>query len=118
MFSALADRTTARPKRTLLAVLLFVVLAGVFGGPVAGALEDSGGFTAADSGSARAVERIEAATGNQASPGVVALLRTPSGAESPDARARVAAVQRELAAQPGVASVSAENTDELLLGGL
>ncbi len=73
MLSSLADRTTARPKRTLLAVVLFVVLAGVLGGPVAGSLESSGGFTAPDSGSARAVERIEAATGAQAAPGVVAL---------------------------------------------
>ena len=87
MFTALADRTTARPKRTLLAVVLFVVIAGVFGGPVAGALEDSGGFTANDSGSARAVDRIEAATGTQAAPGVVALIRTPSGAESARGRA-------------------------------
>jgi len=113
MFTAIADRTTARPKRTLLVVVLFVVIAGVFGGPVAGALEDSGGFTAEDSGSARAVDRIEAATGTQTSPGVVVLIRTPSGAESPDARGRVAAVQRALAAEPGIASVvSAETTGD------
>ena len=97
MLSSLADRTTARPKRTLLAVVLFVVLAGVFGGPVAGSLESSGGFTAPDSGSARAVERIEAATGAQAAPGVVALVQDPS---------RAAEVGRTLAAQPGIASVS------------
>jgi RND superfamily putative drug exporter len=105
MFSALANRTTARPKLTLLAVLLFVALAGVLGGPVAGTLQSSGGFTATDSGSARAVERIEAATGAQAAPGVVVLLRTPSGAQSPAARARADAVRRTLAAQPGIASV-------------
>ena len=110
MFTALADRTTARPKRTLLAVVLFVVIAGVFGGPVAGTLEDSGGFTATDSGSARAVERIEAATGTQAAPGVVALIRTPSGAESADAKGRVAVVQRTLAAEPGIASVASAAT--------
>ena len=97
MLSSLADRTTARPKRTLLAVVLFVVLAGVFGGPVAGSLESSGGFTANDSGSARAVEQIEAATGAQAAPGVVALMQDPS---------RAAEVRRTLAAQPGIASVS------------
>jgi hypothetical protein len=98
VLTALADRTTAHPKRTLLAVIVFVVLAGIFGGPVAGALEESGGFTATDSGSARAVDRIEAATGTDATPGVVALLRTPSGAESATARARIAAVGRTLAA--------------------
>ena len=105
MFTALADRITARPKRWLLGVAVFVVLAGVLGGPVAGALEDSGGFTATDSGSARAVERIEQATGTQASAGVVALLRAPTGVESPEAAARIAAVQRTLAAEPGIASV-------------
>jgi uncharacterized membrane protein YdfJ with MMPL/SSD domain len=110
VFTALADRTTAHPKRTLLAVVLFVLLAGVFGGPVAGALEDSGGFTATDSGSARAVDRIEAATGTQAAPGVVALLRTPAGAESAAARERIAAVQRTLAAEPGIASVTSVET--------
>ena len=110
MFTALAERTTRDPKRTLLAVVLFVVLAGVFGGPVAGALEDSGGFTATDSGSARAVDRIEAATRTQATPGVVALLRTPSGAESVEARRRIAAVQRTLAAEPGIAAVTSFQT--------
>ena len=53
--------------------------------------EDSGGFTATDSGSARAVERIEAATGTQAAPGVVALLRTPS---APSRRRRPRADRR------------------------
>ncbi len=110
MFTAIADRITARPKRTLLAVVLFVVIAGFFGGPVAGTLEDSGGFTANDSGSARAVDRIEAATGTQAAPGVVALIRTPSGAESPAAEGRVAAVQKTLAAETGFASVSSAAT--------
>jgi len=110
VFSALADRTTAHPKRTLLAVLLFVMIAGVFGGPLAGALEESGGFTATESGSARAVERIEAATGTQATPGVVALLETPAGVESPAASERVAAVGRTLAAEPGIASVASVET--------
>src|SRR5687767_13174485 len=97
MFSALADRTTARPKRTLLLVVLFVVVAGVIGGPIAGSLEADGGFTATESGSARAEARIEAATGTQAAPGVVALLQAPQ---------RAAAGRAELAAQRGIASVS------------
>ena len=110
MLTTIADLITARPKRTLLAVVAFVLVAGLVGGPVAGALEDAGGFTPEDSGSVRAVERIEEATGSQASAGVVALLRTPSGADSPEARRRIAAVQRELAAQPGIASVTSVET--------
>ena len=113
MFSALADRTTTRPRLTLLAVVAFVALAGIFGGPVAGSLEDSGGFTATDSGSARAVERIKEATGRQANPGIVALLRTPAGAGSPAGRERIAAVERTLSAEPGIAAVaSAESTSD------
>ena len=111
MFSALADRATARPKRTLLLVALFVVIAGVLGGPVAGALEDSGGFTANDSGSTKAVERIHAATGTETAPAAVALLRTPSGADAPEALARITEVQEAMAAEPGIVRVdSAEST--------
>jgi RND superfamily putative drug exporter len=106
MLTALADRIAAGPKRTLLLVLLFVGIAGVLGGPVAGALQDSGGFTARDAGSAVAIERIEAATGREAAPGVVLLLSTPNGADDPAARARVTALERELASEPGIASVA------------
>jgi len=106
LFSALADRTTARPRLTLLAVIVFVALAGVFGGPVAGALEDSGGFTPADSGSVRAVERIQEATGTEANPGIVALLRVPSGVDSAAGSARVAEVQQTLEEVPGIDSVA------------
>jgi len=95
MFSALADRTTARPKRTLLFVVLFVVIAGVVGGPVAGSLQTDGGFAATSSGSARAEAQIEAATGRQATTGVVALLRSPERAD---------AVRAQLAAQSGIAT--------------
>ena len=92
---------TARPKRTLLFVLLFVVVAGVIGGPIAGSLQTEGGFNATDSGSARAEARIEAATGTQAAPGVVALMDSP---------AQAAKVRAELQAQPGIASVSEQPT--------
>ena len=105
MLTALSDRIAARPKRALIGVLLFALVAGVVGGLVAGLLRESGGFTAEDAGSAVAVERIEAATGRQASPGIVLLVATPNGADDPAARARVAALERELAAQPGIASV-------------
>ena len=87
----------AHPKRTLIAVVLFVVVAGVVGGPVAGSLESDGGFTAGNSGSARAEARIEQATGAQASPGVVALVNDP---------ARAAEVAAQLKREPGVASVA------------
>jgi RND superfamily putative drug exporter len=75
----LGERVGARPKRALLATLAFVIVAGVVGGPVAGALEDSGGFNTDDSGSARAVDRIEAATGMEKGPAVVLLVDGTAG---------------------------------------
>ncbi|MCW2815443.1 MAG: hypothetical protein JWN84_2898, partial [Nocardioides sp.] len=64
----------AHPRRALVAVFLFVVVAGALGGPVAGALSSDGGFAPPDADSARALERIEAATGLEASPGLVLLV--------------------------------------------
>src|SRR3954451_6382336 len=101
MFSALADRITAHPRRTLLFVALFVVIAGVVGGPVAGSLKTDGGFAATSSGSARAEARIERATGRDATPRVVALMRSPRQA---------AAVHAQHAATPGIASVAGTPT--------
>ncbi len=72
----------AAPRRSLLAVLLFVALAGVVGGPVAGALETEGGFAPPDAESTRAIERIKAATGKDPSAGVVLLIATPDGAQT------------------------------------
>jgi uncharacterized membrane protein YdfJ with MMPL/SSD domain len=95
----LTSRLAAHPRRTLIAVLLFVVLAGAVGGPVAGALESSGGFVAPGADSEVAVDRIEAATGVEPGPGIVLLVADPS----PD---RLAAIERELANVPGVASAA------------
>ncbi len=104
MLTSLADRIAARPRRTLLVVLAFVLVAGFFGGPVAGQLEDSGGFAPEDSGSARATDRIEAATGREESPGVILLADLPQGAGSEAGRERIAELERSLQADPGIAS--------------
>src|SRR5687767_4984689 len=96
----LTSRLAAHPRRTLIAVLLFVVMAGALGGPVAGALESSGGFVAPGADSEVAVDRIEAATGVEPGPGLVLLVEDPSPA-------RLSAVERELANVPGVASTDA-----------
>lgn len=106
MPAALVDRIAARPKRSLLAVLLFVLVAGVLGGPVAGELEDSGGFAPPDAGSSRAAERIAQASGTQASAGIVLLVDTPAGGTAPASRRRVAALRGQLAREPGIASVA------------
>jgi hypothetical protein len=41
MLGRLGERVAAHPARILLATLAFVIVAGVVGGPVAGALDDS-----------------------------------------------------------------------------
>jgi RND superfamily putative drug exporter len=86
--------SAAHPRRTLLLVALFVLLAGVIGGPLAGSLDGSGGFVAPGADSEVAIERIEAATGTEPGVGVVALVAPPATA---------AAVQARLAAVPGIA---------------
>jgi uncharacterized membrane protein YdfJ with MMPL/SSD domain len=85
----------SHPRRTLLAVLAFVLVAGFIGGPVAGRLSSSGGFVAPGADSQVAVDRIEAATGREAGPGIV-LLTSPA--------ARDAAAGR-LSRVPGIADV-------------
>ncbi|SDC41654.1 MMPL family transporter [Nocardioides lianchengensis] len=102
----------AFPRRSLAAILLFVALAGVIGGPVAGALQSDGGFAPADAESARAVERIEAATGQQASAGLVLLVEPAADA---------GAVADTLAGIDGLAEVtpggtSTDGSSALVLG--
>ena len=99
MRAMLTSRLAAHPRRTLIAVLLFVVLAGALGGPVAGALESSGGFVAPGADSEVAVERIEAATGTEPGPASCCSSTILRRSGSPP-------IERELANVPGVASTA------------
>jgi trehalose monomycolate/heme transporter len=99
---------SAAPIRTLLAVFLFVLVAGFFGGPVAGSLESGGGFATSNADSVRAIERIETATGRDPSAGIVLLVDTPDGLAA-DAD-RVGEVTQALAAEPGIIDVSSPTT--------
>ncbi|GLY33357.1 MMPL family transporter [Kineosporia sp. NBRC 101731] len=98
----------AAPRRSLLAVLLFVALAGVFGGPVAGALDTEGGFAPPDAESSRALERIEAATGLQPSAGVLVLVESP--ATVADTVATLSAVEGVAAADPAGPATDGSST--------
>ncbi|WP_205697045.1 MMPL family transporter [Conexibacter sp. SYSU D00693] len=93
----LVRRLIAHPRRALLALLAFVLVAGVVGGPVADRLSSDGGFVAAGADSQVAVERVEAATGRAPHGGVVVLVDAPTPQ-------RVAGVVDRLARLPGVAS--------------
>ncbi|MEI6448266.1 MAG: MMPL family transporter [Actinomycetes bacterium] len=106
MLNFLANRATAHPKRILMGTALVVVLAGAFGGPLFGLLNGDDDFTDSKSDSARAIAKIERASGQSASPEVVALLRTKSPADTPAARAEIGDLAGELAAIPGVKSVA------------
>ena len=99
---------SAHPRRSLLAVFLFVLVAGFFGGPLAGSLDASGGFASDDADSVRAVERIEAATGQAPGTGIVIVVDTPQGL--PADTARVQEVTETLAAESGVAQVTSPTT--------
>jgi uncharacterized membrane protein YdfJ with MMPL/SSD domain len=105
MLTSLATRIGSRPKRALLIVLAFVIVAGALGGPVAGALKGSGGFVPGNSQSQLATNRIEHATGLEPTAGIVLLIATPQGTHA--AAPRIAAVRHQLARVPGVAQTLA-----------
>ena len=113
MLQRLGQLSATRPWRSLLVLLVFVVLAGVIGGPVAGRLDGGDGFTPADAESSEATTQLERATGEETSPGVILLVR------GDDATTRAAAT--ELAAVPGVARAepgpTSENGDSHLVMG-
>ncbi len=99
---------SSHPRRSLLAVFLFVLVAGFFGGPLAGSLDASGGFASDDADSVRAVERIEAATGAAPGAGIVIVVDTPDGL--PADTARVQEVTDALAAEPGIVQATSPTT--------
>jgi RND superfamily putative drug exporter len=105
MLSNLAVRLSGHPRRTLLVLVVFVGLAGLIGGPVAGAMKSSGGFVPPGSDSQLAVKQLEAATGVEAGPGLALVVRTPNGAQA--AAARIRSVARRLARVAGVVRVEA-----------
>lgn len=95
MTPMLTSRLAARPRRSLLIVLLFVALAAVLGGPVVGQLEGAGGFVAPGADSELADDRVERATGVQGGAAVAVLVED-------GAAARAEGVADDLAEVPGV----------------
>jgi RND superfamily putative drug exporter len=102
MLSALAERGIRRPRRILIGALVAFVGAAVLGGPVAGQLDSANGFEDPGSSSVAAREAIQQASGFDASPGVIAVVETPRGAQD---QGRVAEVARILEGVPGVTIV-------------
>ncbi|MDA0139370.1 MMPL family transporter [Solirubrobacter deserti] len=115
MLQRLGQISASRPWRTLLVLLVFIVLAGVIGGPVAGRMNGGDGFTPPDAESSQATAQLERATGEETSPGVILLVR------GDDAAAQAAA--GGLAAVPGVARAepgppSTDGDSRLVMGTL
>jgi uncharacterized membrane protein YdfJ with MMPL/SSD domain len=100
MLGHLANLSCSRPRRVaVLGGLLFAVV-GVIGGPAPGSFNAPNAFDDPGSQATRARDRIERATGEAASAGVVALVRAPRSS------AEVARVARTIEADPGIARVS------------
>ena len=104
MLRSLAVKLSSHPRRTVLYVLAFVVIAGVIGGPLAGSLKSSGGFAPPNSDSQVATDMLQAASGAEPTPGIVLLVNSPQGAAM--AAGRVDAIAHRLAAIPGVLHTS------------
>jgi uncharacterized membrane protein YdfJ with MMPL/SSD domain len=100
----LADRLYRRRRRLLWAWPAVVVAAAVLGLPVFGALGRGNDFDDPGSQSVHARDRITRATGADAAPDIVALVRLPAPADSRAGRARIGAVAARLR-DPGVAAV-------------
>jgi trehalose monomycolate/heme transporter len=104
MLRSNATKLASHPRRTLILVLLFVVVAGILGGPVAGALKGSGGFAPPNSDSERATRMLESATGAEPNPGVLLLVDTPHGSAA--AAARINSLRTQLGAVAGIKSTA------------
>jgi RND superfamily putative drug exporter len=107
MFSRLTHLATRRTRLVLGATVVFVLAAGLFGGPVAGLLSSGGSnFEDAGSESVAVRERLERAQG--ASPGVALLALVDAGSDvtSGEGRARLEAVAQAVRTDPAVARVA------------
>jgi RND superfamily putative drug exporter len=100
MFSRLARIAVAWPRRLAGLGLLALIVLAVFGAPALGKLNAPQAFNDPGSQSTLAVSQIQRATGHDAYPEIVALVKTPPS--SPEVQ-RVATVLR---ADPAVASVT------------
>jgi RND superfamily putative drug exporter len=100
MLGALASAAIRHPRRMLLLALLVFVIAAVFGSTAIGLLNARNPFSAPSSASARAEAAIARATGEEASPGVLALVSAPPGSTA------VTSAAHAIARVPGVAAVT------------
>ncbi len=101
MLRALANAAIRHPRRMALLALVVFALAGAFGATAVTLLNARNPFSDPSSPSARAEALLQQATGQEASPGVVALVTAPPGSPA------VTSAARAIAGVPGVAAVAA-----------
>jgi len=100
MLGMLANAAIRHPRRMALIALVVFVLAGAFGLAAVSLLNAPNPFSDPSSPSARAEALLQQATGQEAGPGVVALVSAPPGSPA------VASAARTIARVPGVATVA------------
>lgn len=99
MFTAIARLANTRPRRVLAFAVFAFVLFGALGGPVAGLLSNGNdSFLDPNSSSIQATDRIEKATGQDAVPSIVAVMKA-------DDDAAISGATDALKADKGVAQV-------------
>jgi uncharacterized membrane protein YdfJ with MMPL/SSD domain len=81
--------------------IIFASAAGILGGTVSKSLQ-SGGFQDPSSQSSQAVVRLEKATGLRSDGGIIALVSTPAGVDSPDSVTEVTRVAKVIAAEANI----------------
>jgi uncharacterized membrane protein YdfJ with MMPL/SSD domain len=89
MLDRLAQLVHRRRRPMLALAFVFVIVAGVFGGPVFGLLDTDDDFEDSATESIQAREAITRATGASATPDLVALVRTGARVDSPQGRAKL-----------------------------
>ena len=101
----LAAVVARHPWRVVIGGLLFLAVAGILGGPVAGLLQ-GGGFQDPRSESVIAATRLRDATGINADYGVVALVRLPGDVATPASAMEIARVIDTLSTDASVVQVN------------
>jgi RND superfamily putative drug exporter len=100
VFRRLAELSYARPRRVAAVAGVVFVVASVIGGPAPGSFSASDAFDDPSSQATHARQKIERATGEAGSAGVIALVRAPRSSSA------VKQVARTLRADAGIARVA------------
>ncbi len=104
MLETLARFLHRRRRAALAATVLFVIVAGMLGGPVFGLLDSSNDFDDPQAEAVLTRSELGRATGADATPDLIALVRLGASAASPAGQAKLGNVAGALR-DPGIASV-------------